>query len=86
MRHPNHHTHPPHHPPTTNPHPVHSACLQIRMVDADNGIIATGVDFITIKDVDTQMTKSRWVVAGGWQLVAGSWWLVAGSWWLAADL
>ena len=33
--------------------------LQIRMVDADNGIIATGVDFITIKNVDTQMTKSR---------------------------
>jgi hypothetical protein len=39
--------------------PALPACLQIRLVDADNGIISSGVDFITMTDVDTQITKSR---------------------------
>jgi hypothetical protein len=39
--------------------PALPACLQIRLVDADNGIVSSGVDFITMTDVDTQITKSR---------------------------
>lgn len=32
------------------------------MVDADNGVIVSGADFVTVTGVDTQFSKSRWVV------------------------
>jgi hypothetical protein len=31
----------------------------VRIVDADMGVIASGVDFVTIADVTTQFTKLR---------------------------
>lgn len=34
-------------------------CLQVKVVDADNGVLASGVDLLTFADITTSFTKLR---------------------------
>lgn len=45
--------------PTCPPHRLPRLAVQLKIINADNGYIVNGADFVTVTGVETDFTKQR---------------------------